>query len=248
LRGEDRLFAGWHHLYAGGIPTDISATMSNVLPTPTGPADEFMRLQHAHLAEVFALTDGEEEARAVFAGLAADTRDAILAAGIEHYLIYHVSPQSAFNFLTRIWEHPRVDPVLVERWRRWEADYPAMLARNPKLELLEKLQWCSETHDASSWPYGWEDVVHEWVASGTLGPPPFDDRMDVVDDEFRASLRRLRSAVDGWLMWSDADFRVVFVKEPRWTQVCSGRQEARGAAMPRSNAAAEGEAGPSLSK
>ncbi|MDO9708876.1 hypothetical protein [Paracraurococcus lichenis] len=172
--------------------------------------------QRQYLDDIFSLTDGEAEARRRFEEMAIDTIEALLAADARPVVPFYIDPSSAFCWSETRWQHHLVSPELVERWIHWKADYPALQARNPKLDLHDALGWCAETHDAASWPYGWERWIYDWVASGDFSARPFSDGMRIVTADFYARLRRLQAAVDGWLVWSEEAGRVVHVPGDEW--------------------------------
>jgi len=189
---------------------------------------DFVASQGRYLDDIFSLTDGEGEARARFEELALDTHDGLAAAGGHPWVpAYHVDPPSAWNWLTTRWEHHLIALELLQRWQQWKTEYPALLARNPKLELHDALSDCSEAYDASSWPTGWEDKIFDWVASGVCADCPFEDCVGIVDAAFFADLRRLHAAVPGWLKWSQVAGRVVHVSPAEWSAIRSRRAAER---------------------
>jgi len=189
----------------------------------------FIVYQRRYLAEVSALTDGEDEMWAVFETLAVDTHDALVAAGSNVWVHgYSICPDSAWNWLMTTWEHGLVAPDLVERWRQWAAGYPALLTRNPKLELRDLMQDISESHDSSSFPYRYEDAIFEWVLAGDISEPPFDDRHGIVDDAFYSAMRRLQGdLMGGWLWWDEAAAAQVYVARDQWDVVRAERKAER---------------------
>ena len=91
--------------------------------------------------------------------------------------------------------------------------YQRLAARNPKLALRDMMSWISETDDASSWPFMYEEHIRDWVDADSLTPMPFDDRMEIITPEFYAQLRKLRAECQGWLHWDTKTVR--FVPDPR---------------------------------
>jgi len=86
-----------------------------------------------------------------------------------------------------------------ERWERF-------LNANPKMRIAAMLGDVSETHDASSFPYGWSHIVRDWAQAGFPAPAPFDDRSRVIDDAWKATLAdAMHRAGPGWVYWSDND-------------------------------------------
>jgi hypothetical protein len=191
---------------------------------------DFLAVQARDLDAIFSLTAGEAETRATFERLAADTVDGLLAAEKRALVAFSIEPDSAFCFVSMTWLHGLVAPEIVERWRRWAADYPALLGRNPRLDLRDALSWCSETHNASSFPYGWEGAVFDWVSADDIDAKPryFDDRMGIIDAAFYGRLRRLLAAMDGgWLAWSEPAGRVVYVAADEWRAIHAERTAER---------------------
>jgi len=180
-------------------------------------------LQREWADEVFGLTSGEEEARARFDALAADTFAYFAGTGLRVRHAFEPCPESAFNpacfwrpgeEVRQLWGRP-LPSDLARRWEEWADEYLALRERNPRLALRDALQDVSESHDASSWPEGYEDLVLAWVDAGDASaPPPFDDRNDVATPEFFARLTRLRDQAAGWLFRDAASCTVRFVPFP----------------------------------
>jgi hypothetical protein len=97
------------------------------------------------------------------------------------------------------WLHPLVPADILQNWINWKNDYPAFIARNPRLELCDMMEDISESHDACSWPWEYESKIRDWVDSGKMEPAPFDDRAGLLkDDKFFNRLCELRAKIKGW--------------------------------------------------
>lgn len=177
---------------------------------------DLMAQQRQYLDDVFGLMDAEDEVRRRFEKLVSDTIDALIVARTPAAVPFSIDPDDASCWSSTTWQHHRADPYLVERWRCWAEEYPDLQARNPKLDLHDALSWCSETHDAASWPDGYERAIHDWVASGRIELRPINDHMHIVNAEFFGRLRRLQATVDGWLVRDKAAGRVVYVPGEAW--------------------------------
>jgi hypothetical protein len=113
-----------------------------------------------------------------------------------------------------------VPQSLLRRWKDWNEEYHEIAARNPRLALRDAMQNISESHDASSWPDGYEHRIQAWIDAGDpAAKPPFDDRRSIVTPAFYQKLCELRRRCGGWLYWNDTLRRVVFAPEPDWQQV-----------------------------
>ncbi len=151
----------------------------------TSPRDRFIELQSSLLDEIFALAPEEEQTRRQFEEMTIETYDCVVGQDRIWVSPFKLRPESAFSFL-RYGEraHSLVPGELLRRWRDWERDYPKLLERNPRLELHDMLGSISESHDASSWPAGYERHIQEWIDSGELAAIPFIDRHGIVTPEF----------------------------------------------------------------
>lgn len=188
--------------------------------------DEFIVHQAEHADDKLGFTEGDEEARQRFLRLAIDTYDALTSAGARHIWTFDPCLEVARNALCRTnWGRPgglRIElaPTLVERWKAWNADYFAIRARQPRLELHDMLEDVSEGDSAASWPAGYEWRLAAWVDAGDpSAPPPFMDRYDIVTPAFFMRLRELRRLCNGWLYWCDGAKSVVYAPEPEWRRV-----------------------------
>jgi len=191
---------------------------------------EFIERQTGAADARFSLTVGEETAQQRFRQLAIDTYDFLTSAGAKVGWAFTPSDEYASSVA---YSGGRVDgsraelsPELIQRWERWNREYSQIRARNPRLELRDLMQNISESHDASSWPVGYEWRIQAWVDAGDpSAPPPFDDRHNIVSPEIFNRLRKLRHLCAGWLYFSDKVRHVVFAPEPEW-QLVRAAQEA----------------------
>lgn len=89
------------------------------------------------------------------------------------------------------------------------------------------MQEISESHNASSWPDGYEPRIQAWVDAGDpSAPPPFVDRYGVITAAFFNRLRELRQLCGGWLYWSNDLHRVVFAPESEWQRMLAAQEAA----------------------
>lgn len=147
------------------------------------------------------LTNGEEAAWEQFLRLCSDTRkdlEELKKAAKIKWLpsIYSPLPDSGWNVGMRL----NANSDIAKRWKEWnEVTYPAMEARQPLLKLVGLMKDISESHDACSWPWGYELKIRDWVNSDFELPIPFDDRYNIVDEIFRRDLAITKKRCGGWL-------------------------------------------------
>lgn len=207
---------------------------------PTG-RDGFIAHQAEVLDRYFALAPRENAARRRFERLALDTYDRIAGKGPVESPFYPYP--SAFNFADYDRGAGDLVPAAIRgRWEAWKRDYAALLARNPVLELRDALHDMGESHDASSWPYGMEEEIEDWVAGGDRLSIPFEDRNRVATPAFYGRLRELRALIDGWVHYEERERRVVWSRGADWLKVRAERD----GAWERHMAAVHGEAWPRL--
>lgn len=162
------------------------------------------------------LTDGEAEIWCQFFQLCSDTRNEIRQHGPEKIKwrskgALSPVPDSGWNIAASL----DADMPIARRWAQWnEETYPAMESRQPRLKLSNLMAWISESHDACSWPWGYEIRIRDWVDSGFTQPIPFDDRQEVVDERFKADLLRARKECKGWLTKDVVEGREVYTFIP----------------------------------
>ncbi len=178
--------------------------------------DQFIAQQKAVLDDAFALTAGEEAARAGFETMALATYDHL--AGAEMFATaFPVSPGDP-AFPLRRGETELLPPALRRRWVEWANEYPQLVARNPRLALRDLMQTIGRTHNASSWPIGQEAAIDDWIDDPVL-PMPFDDYLDIITPEFYARLRTVRRRAGGMLYFDDRLSRVVFAADAQWRPI-----------------------------
>lgn len=165
------------------------------------------------------LTDGEDEAKQEFLQLCSDTYDEIfrkVANPSRRILgVYYVSPDSSWSFFQQMSEaaYKDIDPSIRDRWILWEKHYRDLVARNPRLELRDMMQGISESNDSSSWPFGYESAIKDWVDSGDYTSPPFYAREGWITPAFFERLRVLRVMLKGWLYRDEISLKYVFLAD-----------------------------------
>jgi hypothetical protein len=190
----------------------------------------FIAYQSKLVDEHFALAPGENAARSRFEQLAIETYDCIV--GKVPDLSPFVPYPSVFNFADYDQgAGEAASPSLRQRWREWKSEYKLLLERRPVLELYEALRWISGTHTYSSWPYGYEEVIRDWVDAGDRTAPfkdsyglEFEDRYGLATPEFFERLRWLRQKVAGWLYWDDAKECVIFATDEEWARMTADQR------------------------
>jgi hypothetical protein len=194
---------------------------------------QFIEQQTREADRKLSLTAGEEEARERFLRLAIDTYDFLASAGAGPAWLFDPSPESAGNPLRYQWKRRgdsrpiEFSPALIERWENWNREYFEIRARSPRLELRDMMQEISESHNASSWPDGYEPHIQAWVDAGdSSAPPPFVDRYGIVTATFFNRLRELRQLCGGWLYWSNDLHHVVFAPESEWQRMRAAQEAA----------------------
>jgi hypothetical protein len=186
---------------------------------------QFIEQQPWEADRKLSLTAGEEDARERFLQLAIDKYDFLASAGVIPPWVFDPSPESGGNPLSYQWKRRdgravEFCPALIERWENWNREYFEIRARSPRLELRDMMQKISESHNASSWPDGYEPHIQAWVDAGDpSAPPPFDDRYGIVTATFFNRLRELRQLCGGWLYWNNDRHRVVFAPEFEWQRL-----------------------------
>lgn len=91
---------------------------------------------------------------------------------------------------------------LAEEWQVYARRWEAFLDLNPRCRIAEMMTEISEANDASSWPYGWEDKIRDWVRSGFPEPAlvPWDERIKTPG--WRAKIADAATrAGDGWVYY-----------------------------------------------
>jgi hypothetical protein len=186
---------------------------------------QFIEQQTWEADRKFSLTAGEEDARERFLRLAIDTYDFLASAGAVPAWVFDPSPESGVNPLRYQWKQRDGRPIefslaLIERWENWDREYFEIRARSPRLELRDMMHTISESHNASSWPDGYEPHIQAWVDAGDPSvPPPFEDRHGIITVTFFNRLRELRQLCGGWLYLNHELHRVVFAPESEWQRM-----------------------------
>lgn len=133
---------------------------------------------------------------------------------------------------TRLWITPRphrapsvhvphsdLPGPLAAEWRDWNATWTAVVARNPPLELLQRMQ---EVYDndfggtAFGWRLGTERLMYEWLARGRRDPMPFGDSDDIITEAFYRRLCELQHLAGGWWGYDEKVHRLRFVSTAEW--------------------------------
>ena len=185
-------------------------------------------LQAKIVLEFSGLTPDEPQARETFENLVSETQRQ--TGGRE---IFRAQPNSAMFALKAVASRKlHITPDCIEGWRRWAQDYPALVARNPRLELRDLLQDLSERAEGSSWPCGFEWRIETWAATAdapaeTFPYPAFDGDRFGISPALRDRLRALFRTLGGWLYYDDDAGMVVFAATQAFRLVAQRRAEAR---------------------
>ena len=93
---------------------------------------------------------------------------------------------------------------LAAEWRAYRARWQAFLNRNPRAHIASMMSDVSESHEASSFPHGWEHLVRDWALAGFPEDRPFHDGHRIVTDAWKNQLRdAMRRAGPGWVFYGD---------------------------------------------
>lgn len=188
---------------------------------PRKTKDEFRNSQIKWLETEFSnLVEDDMGAAAKFLELACDTFDCLPEDHLHQLFPFKPQANSAWNLAVGE-ENAKWNGLpapLQARWIAWRGIWDALKDRNPRLDLADMMSSIGESHNASSWPYSREDLIEDWVATGGIEHPPFDDCYEIVAPEFYSHLRHLRSQVGGWVCWSDSLERVEFLPEAMWQE------------------------------
>jgi hypothetical protein len=185
--------------------------------------DRFIARQTEINNEFARLTPGEDELIAVFSRLAMETHDILAAQGvrtIRTILGFGTWPESASFVLQPGNTFDKIPPSLLERWHQWERNYPAVEARNPRLELRNLMQTMSETILSESWPQQFEWAIERWVAGGDIDANPY-----YRDHKIYARLQALHERLNGWVYQGD-DAYIYFAELEEFRQIERRRDEA----------------------
>jgi len=183
--------------------------------------ETFIKNQAQILDDFFSFTTGEEQARKRFENLALNTRDFLAKTTKTIITPFYISPESAGNFLASYgnpyydWNKHYSVPIpgeLIQRWQQWNNEFYELRERNPRLELRDMIQDCSETHDFSSWPTSpWEADILHWVLNGDLKAYPFDDRKNIINEAFYLRFQEIHRRCGGWLFRENG--KIIFLAD-----------------------------------
>lgn len=99
--------------------------------------------------------------------------------------------------------HPTVyklPPDLAAEWRAYHDRWERFLDLNPRARIAYMLGDCSESHNASSFPSGWEHVVQKWAMVGFPDPAPFYANSQIRSAAWKSQLLdAMRRAGPGWV-------------------------------------------------
>ncbi len=132
----------------------------------------FRTAQLASLDDEFSnLVEHDLGLKDAFLDLCCQTHDALDPGLWGKRICYRPCPSSVLNLSLPGPDETRdcLPLSLQQRWLAWRTDYARLIARNPRLDLADKMEEVSEIIDASSWPYGQEDAIK----------PAFPKQLDV---------------------------------------------------------------------
>lgn len=93
---------------------------------------------------------------------------------------------------------------LAAEWQKYRVRWERFLDANPRACIADMLSDCSESENSSSFPSGWEHVIHEWALKGFPEPAPFYANNRIRSDAWKAKLTdAMRRAGDGWVFQDD---------------------------------------------
>ena len=100
---------------------------------------------------------------------------------------------------------------LIKRWKEWADEFEAIAARSPKWRLKGMISLISETHIRLSWPHRWERQIWDWaMGDETVSGCPFDDRDQIIDENFRLQLRQAATEAGGFLYRCEESHQIRF--------------------------------------
>jgi hypothetical protein len=163
--------------------------------------------------QTFSLTQGEEDARRQLIELADDTNRFLVSVGLKRRWFGSRSEGGFDHIFANLPSNIAAPTELISRWNSWGQRYELLVQCNPQIEMRDVIEACSETHDFTSWPQGWEADILRWILAGHWQSPPFDDRMKILDEAFFNRLRQLHRLCGGWLFWDHQLGRAVFLPD-----------------------------------
>jgi len=118
---------------------------------------------------------------------------------------------------------------LKDKVRLWERTWRSLVARNPALELLERMEEAAQAdtwaYACNGWPIGYELAFYEWVTGGTHEPPPLSEH---VPDALYRRLCELQPRAGGWWYWKHKAGAIVWVTDAEWKTVAANWTYGRG--------------------
>jgi hypothetical protein len=104
----------------------------------------------------------------------------------------------------------------------WQRTWSDLAARNPPLELRERMEEAFRTgpaYEAFGWPIGGELRFYEWLTGDNREPAP--SCADTVPPALYKRLCELRAASGGWWYWSHEVGDVVWVNDAQWQAIAA---------------------------
>jgi len=169
------------------------------------------------LVDMFDSVPHEIEARQAFVRLARKTWDLPPSPGRTRLWI---TPRPHREPSVHV-PHPDLPGPLAAEWQDWNAAWTAVVARNPRLELLQRMQEVYDNDvggDAFGWGLGTERWMFEWVARGKRDPMPFVDSEDIITKAYYRRLCELRNLAGGWWYYDEVG-RHRFVSPTEWETI-----------------------------
>lgn len=108
---------------------------------------------------------------------------------------------------------------LVQEWVDWAATWAALVARNPALELRQRMGDVFDTNDSTSWWIGGERLLDDWLARGSRDPMPIFDTRKIVTEAYYRRLCELRKQSGGWFYYREDLGQVVYVPRAEWERI-----------------------------
>jgi hypothetical protein len=173
-------------------------------------------VQHAmnrNIAETFGPVPHEIEARQQFIRLQAKTRSLRTRSDRPGPIIH-----PAHCDLDLVRRELADCPQVVEEWNDWAATWAVLVARNPPLELRQRMGEVFDTDYFVHWGIGRERLLYDWLARGTRDPMPFRDMRGIITEAYYKRLCELRDLSKGWF-YDRRDAGIVFVSIAEWEAI-----------------------------
>lgn len=88
-------------------------------------------------------------------------------------------------------------------WRDYAERWHRFVETNPRIRLAVSFKAVSESYDAASWPWGYEDKIRVWVKAGCPDPrPAFTRSLDAAEI---VELQNASASADGWPFYEDPE-------------------------------------------